>query len=186
LFADEFRAWLAERERRKERGGIGHAIDPALELPDRDAELLELRLVLLVAVRGIDERLVACDAEDQIAVPGLRVIKRLPDEVSAGNQVERDRRHLVLLVDEIVAAIATALHHDDRFISLLVAVAFRAIVTLETPAVAERRDCVRGRKFRRFGDEAAGEEDACRQGGEDGHSRRHKFARTIAEPTAYA
>ena len=79
--------------------------------------------------------------------------------------------------------IAAALHYDDRFVSLLVAVAFRAIVALETPAVAERRDRVLGRKFGRFGEEAAGEEEACRQSGEDGYSRRHDFARAIAEPT---
>src|SRR5262245_33984880 len=93
LFADEFRGRLAERERPKERGGIGHAIDPALESPDRDTELIELRLVLLVAVRDIDERLVACDAEYHIVVPGLPVFERLPDEVSAGDRVERDRLH---------------------------------------------------------------------------------------------
>jgi hypothetical protein len=45
IFADEFRGQLAERERAK-NGGIGRDRF-ALELPDRDAELLELRLVLL-------------------------------------------------------------------------------------------------------------------------------------------
>jgi hypothetical protein len=116
-----------------------------------DAERLHPGLVLLLAVREIDESLIAGDPEDHIGVAGLFLFggRCLADEAFAGQAMKRDRLRLAFLVDEIVAAVGAALHRDD--LVLLVVVAVRPLIGLVTPAVAERRGRAFHGKLGRFG-----------------------------------
>ena len=121
-----------------------------------DAEGSERGLVLIAALRGEQQGLVAGHAEDDIGVVRLVLLLRLPDEQVVAERVERHRQRLALLVDEFIGAVGLPL--DDEHLLALVAVVAEMLVDGVAPALAERRRRVGERKLRLLGDEAAGEQ----------------------------
>ena len=83
-----------EIEALEQAGDVGDAVDDAFELAVHlDAGRLELGLVLVVALRGVQQRLVPGDAEHGVAVARLILLRLcLADEKIAAERVEGDRQ----------------------------------------------------------------------------------------------